>query len=152
MEKQFKIWTHKPHSNSAKRHGNKTKSEPYRIGIKKTGLNIKFWAKGVTLWVDTSASRNTIISWNFQLEISAPFSGWNFWLKISELKFQAEIFLSRKFQLEKGAEIPSWNILESKFAAWKRWPDSAWKVSSKKRLKFSARFFRAEILGQNFSS
>ena len=83
--------------------------------------------------VGTSASRNSIPSRNFQLGISAPFSGWNFRLRISELKFRAEIFLSRNFQLGKGAEIPSWKFFESKFSAWKRsWNSGKSKIMSRK--------------------
>ena len=78
--------------------------------------------------VYSSASQNSIPSRNFQLGISAPFSSWNFrlkifelkfraeifWVKIfssgNELKFRAEIFLSRNFLLGKGAKISSWNF------------------------------------------
>ena len=59
--------------------------------------------------------RAEIPGWNselkyFRLKISAPFLSWKFRLKnISARNFSSEI-LSRNFQPEKGAEIPSWKF------------------------------------------
>ena len=78
--------------------------------------------------VNTSASRNTILSWNFQLVISAPFPSWNFRLQISELKFRAEIFWVEIFSSENELKFRAEIFLVEIF-------------SSEKELKF-----RVEIL------
>ena len=89
-------------------------------------LQILFWNQFLRVY--SSASRNSIPSRNFQLGISAPFSSWNFQLKISELKFRAEIFWVEIFSSEN----------ELKFRAEIFWVEI---FSSEKELKF-----RAEIL------
>ena len=94
--------------------------------------------------VYSSASRNSIPSRNFQLGISAPFSSWNFWLEISELKFRAEIFWVEIFSSENELKFRAEIFLVEIFSSEKELKFRAEILASQKLWVENFRYFQSE--------